>query len=111
MAEVQYHHGSYFPSRPIRFHSTHTEFPASQMQVHKSAEGERSADGERMLVAINADDKPFFASFDAGCAEAEELLSGETHAFSGGRELPAYSAMFWRCHYKCINQRKVLFIA
>ncbi len=59
---------------------------------------ERSADGERMLVAINADDKPFFASFDAGCAEAEELLSGETHAFSGGRELPAYSAMFWRCH-------------
>ena len=28
---------------------------------------ERCADGERVLVAINADGKPFTAHFDAGC--------------------------------------------
>ena len=48
---------------------------------------EREFEGERVLVAINADDQPFTAHFDAGCGQAEELLTGTIHDFGGGSEL------------------------
>ncbi len=57
---------------------------------------ERKSEHERVLVAINIDDKPFTAHFDAGCGRAEDLLTGRTHDFGGGSELPAYSAAYWR---------------
>ena len=38
---------------------------------------ERSADGERVLVAINADAEPFTAHFDAGAGCADDLITGE----------------------------------
>jgi glycosidase len=56
----------------------------------------REWEGERVFVAINAVENPFFAGFDAGCASAVDLISGETMSFSGGYELPGYSAFFWR---------------
>lgn len=37
---------------------------------------ERYADGERVLVAINADGNPFDAHFDAGCGRAAVLVLG-----------------------------------
>ena len=49
-----------------------------------------------MLVAINIGDAPFPARFDAGCARAQEMLSGQIVDLGGGFELPAYSAMFWK---------------
>ena len=58
---------------------------------------QRCCDGERMLVAINADGAPFRAHFDAGCGRAFDLLSGEWKDFGGGIELPPYSAMYLRC--------------
>ena len=58
---------------------------------------ERSCDGERVLVAINAEGVPYTAHFDAGCGRAEDLISGEDHDFGGGSELPPYSAFFWKC--------------
>ena len=57
---------------------------------------ERATDEECILVAINLAEYPYFAHFDAGCAEARELISGEMHVFSGGRELPPYSAQIWK---------------
>ncbi|MBE5952054.1 MAG: cyclomaltodextrinase [Lachnospiraceae bacterium] len=57
---------------------------------------ERATEQERILVAINLADYPYFAQFDAGCTQAEELISGETHTFAGGRELPPYSAHIWK---------------
>lgn len=57
---------------------------------------ERKTDKERVLVAINADSQPYVAHFDAGCGTAVDLISGRTHDFGGGSELPAYSAQFWR---------------
>jgi glycosidase len=56
----------------------------------------REWEGERVLVAINAVENPFFAGFDAGTSSAVDLISGETMSFSGGYELPGYSAFFWR---------------
>ncbi len=58
---------------------------------------ERAVDGERVLVAVNADAEPFTAHFDAGCGQATDLITGELHDFGGGSELPGYSAYFWRC--------------
>lgn len=58
---------------------------------------QRTTDDERVLVAINADENSYTAHFDAGCGQAEDLLTGETHDFGGGSELPPYSAAYWRC--------------
>ena len=58
---------------------------------------ERACDGERVLVAINAEGAPYAAHFDAGCGRAVDLITGEPHDFGGGSELPPYSAFFWKC--------------
>ena len=57
---------------------------------------ERKTDEERILVAINASGNPFSAHFDAGCGTAVEMITGETHDFGGGSELPPYSVAFWK---------------
>ena len=57
---------------------------------------ERAVDGERVLVAVNADAAPYTAHFDAGCGTAVDLITGETHDFGGGSELAPYSAAFWK---------------
>ena len=58
---------------------------------------ERKTDSERVLVAINAGNVPYTAHFDAGCGTAVDLITGNTHDFGGGSELPPYSAFFWKC--------------
>ena len=58
---------------------------------------ERAVDGERVLVAINAEEQPYTAHFDAGCGRAVDLITGQEHDFGGGSELPGYSAYFWKC--------------
>ncbi len=57
---------------------------------------ERAADGERVLVAVNADAAPYTAHFDAGCGTAADLITGETHDFGGGSELAPYSVAYWK---------------
>ncbi|MCR5419190.1 MAG: cyclomaltodextrinase [Lachnospiraceae bacterium] len=56
----------------------------------------RETDGERVLVAINADENSYTAHFDAGCGQATDLLTGQVHDFGGGSELPPYSVSFWK---------------
>jgi len=58
---------------------------------------QRRVDGERVLVAINADAEPYRAHCDYGCGRATDLLTGRDVDFGGGLELPPYSAMFLRC--------------
>lgn len=57
---------------------------------------ERTYEDERVLVAINADDSPVTVHFDAGCGLAEDLITGNTHDFGGGSELPPYSVQYWK---------------
>lgn len=57
---------------------------------------ERASEHERVMVAINADEAPFTAHFDAGCGMAIDLITGQPHDFGGGSELPPYSAAFWK---------------
>ena len=57
---------------------------------------EANGEKKRVLVAVNADDNPFTAHFDAGCGMAVDLITGEKHDFGGGSVLPAYSAFYWK---------------
>ena len=57
---------------------------------------ERQAEGERVLVAINADGQPYTAHFNARAGRATDLITGKLHDFGGGSELPPYSAAFWK---------------
>lgn len=68
----------------------------SVVLTNKQCIFERKTEGERVLVAINADSEPFTAHFDAGCGQAVDLISGKMHDFGGGSELPPYSASFWK---------------
>ena len=52
---------------------------------------ERSVDGERILACINADENPYTAHFDAGCANGTDLLTGEEVYFEGGLQMEPYS--------------------
>lgn len=56
---------------------------------------ERSFEGNRVIVAVNADSNPFTAHFNANAARARDLLTGEIHDFDGGSELPPYRAFYW----------------
>lgn len=55
---------------------------------------ERETEGDRVLVAINADENPYTAHYDARAGRAIDLLTGETVDFGGGTELKPYSVMF-----------------
>ena len=69
----------------------------SVVLTNKQCIFERAAEGERVLVAINADSEPYTAHFDAGCGMAVDLITGKKHDFGGGSQLPPYSAFFWCC--------------
>jgi cyclomaltodextrinase / maltogenic alpha-amylase / neopullulanase len=56
---------------------------------------ERSFEGNRVIVAINADSTPFTAHFNANAGRARDLISGQIHDFGGGSELAPYSAYYW----------------
>lgn len=57
---------------------------------------ERKTEGERVMVAVNADENEYTAHFDAGCGTATDIISGEIHDFGGGSRLPGYSCCFWK---------------
>lgn len=69
----------------------------SVVLTNKQCIFERAVDGERVLVAVNADGEDYTAHFDAGCGMAVDLITGKKHDFGGGSLLPAYSAAFWKC--------------
>ena len=57
---------------------------------------ERRAEGERVIVAINADSENFVAHFNAEAGCATDLLTGKIHDFGAGSELQPYSVSYWK---------------
>lgn len=68
----------------------------SLVLTNKQCIFEREAEGERVLVAVNADENSYTAHFDARSGQGTDLITGELHDFGGGSELPPYSAYFWK---------------
>jgi len=57
---------------------------------------ERRWEQERVLVAVNAEDQPYTAHFDAQAGRARDLITGALHDFGGGSRLEPYSVAYWR---------------
>ncbi len=53
----------------------------------------REFDGERVIFALNMDDAPYTAHFDAGAGNGTDLISGGHVDFGGGLHIPAKTAM------------------
>ena len=69
----------------------------SVLLTNKQCIFERKVEGERVLVAINADGEDYYAHFNAECGRAVDLITGEDHDFGGGSKIPPYTARFWKC--------------
>ena len=82
----------------IKRHSPALNYGAfrSVLLTNKQCIFERKTDGERILIAINADGGDFTAHFDAGCGTAVDLLTGGQHDFGGGSLLEGYSCHIWK---------------
>lgn len=53
----------------------------------------REFNGERVIFALNMDDAPYTAHFDAGAGSGTDLLTGRTVGFDGGLQIPAKTAL------------------
>lgn len=58
---------------------------------------ERTCDGERVLIAINASADDYTAHFDSGVGSGTDLITGETVSFEGGLNMKGYSAKYIKC--------------
>lgn len=66
----------------------------SLVLTNKQCLFERTSENERVMVAVNADEEPYVAHFDARAGRAIDLITGESVDFGGGLSMPPYSAMF-----------------
>ncbi len=55
---------------------------------------ERESEVGRVIVAINADENPFTAHFDARAGRAKDLITGAEIDFGGGLDIPPYTVYF-----------------
>lgn len=55
---------------------------------------ERESEQGRVMVAINADENPFTAHFDARAGRAKDLITGAEIDFGGGLDIPPYTVYF-----------------
>ena len=55
---------------------------------------ERESENGRIMVAINADENPFTAHFDARAGRAKDLITGTEIDFGGGLDIPPYTVYF-----------------
>ncbi len=53
---------------------------------------ERETDGDRVMIAVNADDNPVHVDFNARAGRAHDLITGDTIDFGGGLDIPACTA-------------------
>ncbi|MCR5777433.1 MAG: cyclomaltodextrinase C-terminal domain-containing protein [Lachnospiraceae bacterium] len=65
----------------------------SLVLTNKQCVFERETDGDRVMVAINAEENEFVAHFDARAGRAKDLLTGNTIDFGGGLRIPGYTAL------------------
>ena len=89
---------THFLSRLIEVRKAHRAFAygdfRSVVLTNRQCVFCREAEGERIFVAINADEAPCTARFDAGSDRLSSLLTGETLPFSGELPLPPYSVQY-----------------
>lgn len=58
---------------------------------------QREYDGQRILIAINADAEKYSANFNAGCSTAIDLITKKEMNIQNGVELPPYGVYYLKC--------------
>lgn len=58
---------------------------------------ERCFEGERVLIAINADESGYDAHFNIGCGSLKNLITGEEVSANAPLHMEGYSAVFYKC--------------
>ena len=53
---------------------------------------ERESINDRVMIAVNADEKAYHADFNARAGRAQDLITKQTIDFGGGLDIPAYTA-------------------
>lgn len=66
----------------------------SLVLTNKQCVFERESANDRVMVAINCEENPYTAHFDARAGRAHDLITGESIDFGGGLDMPPYSVMF-----------------
>ncbi len=64
---------------------------------NKSCVFERSVDGERVLVAVNADGNECRGYGEFNAAGGVDLITGQPVSFEGGIPMPGYSVQYIKC--------------
>lgn len=87
-----------FLTRAIKVHREekclyHGDFEILHM-TNKQLVFERTCEGERVIVMINADEEEYIAHFNANAGCGTELLSGKAYDFGGGSTMPPYSVQY-----------------
>ncbi|MBQ6814539.1 MAG: cyclomaltodextrinase [Lachnospiraceae bacterium] len=65
----------------------------SVVLTNKQCVFERNYEGDKILIAVNADDNDFYAGFNVGGDNATDLITNEQVNIGGGVNIPAYSVM------------------
>ncbi|MBO6239894.1 MAG: cyclomaltodextrinase [Butyrivibrio sp.] len=64
---------------------------ASLLLTNRQCIFEREADGDRVIVVINADENGFHADFNARAGRGKDLITGADIDFGGGLDIPPYT--------------------
>lgn len=89
---------SEFVSNAIKVHRENKSLCYGSLEIlhltNKQLIFERSFDGERVIVMINADENEYTAHFNANAGCGTDLLTGTNFDFGGGSVLPPYSVKY-----------------
>ena len=72
--------------KPLQYGDYHT-----LQLTNKQAVFAREYEGERIIVAVNADENEFACNFDAKAGRAHDLITGAHCDFGGGLRIPPYT--------------------
>ena len=100
------------PETPKPEYNNITEFISKSAKIHKESKAlcygsidilhltnkqiifERSFEGERIIIMINADENEYTAHYNANAGCGTDLLTGNHFDFGAGSKLPPYSVQY-----------------
>ena len=95
---VEFNKISVFISKAAKIHRESKALCYGNLNIlhltNKQLVFERTCDGERVIVFVNADENEYTAHFDAKAGCGTELITGEHFDFGAGSKMPGYSVQY-----------------
>lgn len=94
----EYNHITDFVSKAAKIHRENNSLCYGTFEIlhmtNKQIIFERSFEGERIIVMINADENEYIAHYNANAGCGTDLITGNHFDFGSGSKLPAYSVQY-----------------